>query len=255
MLRLGIRMDRPKTGRKHWSGSAIETTGTYPNPRQEARRSILRRLHLATWRGRIAWAAGILLIAVMFAWTLARMVPPWYQPLDKNDQGVMDTAGEAERLLQFDLREAVERVPLGEQTWTITQDQINSYLAIDMARAIDGSSSRSGKPAQFSEPFVIFSPGEVRVSVRTTAIPGAGAGGEIVTAAFGVGIAPGTDGKRVGRVKLTGVWIGRLRVPAWMVAGKIAALAPAIVGMTQEGIALVMGTREMTETGLRRRRK
>jgi hypothetical protein len=209
------------------------------------KRTLLARMHLSRWRGRAAWAAGILLGLMIVLWTLARMAPPWYQPLDPRDQGVIDTAGQAEHLIHFDLRNAVERVPLGEQTWTISQDEINSYLAIDLGPTFEAGSN--GKVPAVSDPYVVFLPGEVRVSVRTTKIPGGGKAGAIGTLAFSFGIVKGEDGSPEGLVKLTGAWVGRLRVPTSLVASRIEAVTPALIEAVQQAIELRLGAADVRQ--------
>lgn len=203
------------------------------------------RLHLAGWRGRLAWAAGAFLLLMIGVWTLARMTPAWYQPLDPKDVGVIDTAGRAEQLIHFDLRNAVEKVPLGEQTWTISQDELNSYLAIDLAGTFDAGGG--GKRPAVSDPYVVFLPGEVRVSVRTTKLPGGGRQGAIGTLAFSVGIVQGVDGNPQGLVKLSGAWIGRLRVPTSLVASRISAMTPALIEAVQQAVELRLGVADVRQ--------
>src|SRR5437016_2717995 len=85
-----------------------------------------------TLRGWLAASLTALFLVLSISWALSRATPPWYQPLDPSADTVIDDADRTQRLL-LDLHNVVERVPLGEQTWTITQDQVNSLLAIRFA--------------------------------------------------------------------------------------------------------------------------
>ena len=122
------------------------TRSSSPTPQP---RSLLGRLRLASWRGRFEWLLSVLFVAVLVCWLLARMTPSWYLPLDPTLNSVMDTAQEAQRVLLFESRNTVERVPLGEQRWTITQDEINSLLAMSTAAAQPaGTGVGAADPAQ-----------------------------------------------------------------------------------------------------------
>src|ERR1700690_1893460 len=72
---------------------------TRPPSPTPPRKSLLRRLRLATWRQRFEWLLGALFVAVLACWLLSRMTPPWYAPLDPTDDNVIGTAGQAQTLL------------------------------------------------------------------------------------------------------------------------------------------------------------
>lgn len=217
------------------------TSPTLPRPR------IWVRLRLATWRGRFAWAGGMLAIFLVAAWLLSRMTPSWYQPLDPADQGVIDAATRAQMLLHYELRNTVERVPLGEQRWSITQDELNSYFAIDLAETFSPAPTSSAKAPPVSRPCVTFEPGKVIISARSTRIPGPGKDGGVGSLVFSVGIEKGADGASMGVVKLTGVWLGYLPVPRSIVQSRLRALMPAIVQAVQQAIEMRLGVRDATQ--------
>jgi hypothetical protein len=219
-------------------GSAPSPAGPTP------RRSLWASLHLNTWRGRFAWVMGFAVLLVATGVLLSRATPFWYRPLDKNDQTVNDLATRANILLTYELRNTAQRVPLGEQRWRITQDELNSYLATNLGVAFD-SGGGGGKAPPVSRPCVSFSPGQVTVSARSTRIPGGGgAQGGVGTLVFSVGIVQGADGKPMGLVKLTGVWIGYLPVPMSLVRSRLQGLVPAVVTAVEEAIELSLGARD-----------
>src|SRR3954471_7940494 len=103
-------------------------TTTRPAPGE--RSSIWKILYLHTWLGRIMWALGLVIVALLTAWMMARSTPGWYGPLDPNDDVVNANASRSESLFS-ELRNDVGRAPFGQDlTWTITQDELNSFLAV-----------------------------------------------------------------------------------------------------------------------------
>src|SRR4051794_5597241 len=96
------------------TGAAFHMT-TVPVP--PGRKPLLVRLHLATWRGRFAWLGGLVLATLVVIWMLVRATPSAYRPLDPSQQVVIDLSGRAQSLIQFELRNAAQKVPLGEQRW------------------------------------------------------------------------------------------------------------------------------------------
>jgi len=196
------------------------------------RPSVFRRLGLASWRGRFAWLAGVLLVAVLVSWMLIRATPGWYRPLDPDDQGVQDAGLRGQTLLYFDLRTATERVPLGEQRWSISQDEMNSFLAVNYSQPLTTAGTRTVMdPARnpVSDPFVVFGNGEITVGARITKVPSGNAQGGVGSARFSVAVEHGSDGEPMGVVKLQRVYAGLLPVPRGLVESRLQALLPVIL--------------------------
>jgi hypothetical protein len=213
---------------------------------------LLARLRLSTWRGRCAWLGGMLVVGVFVCWVLARMTPAWYLPLDPANDEVIRTAGQAQNRLYFDLRTAMERVPLGEQRWTITQDEINSFLAVNTP----GLSSTNGThpsadPARnpISDPYVVFTKGQVSVCARITKLPSPDPQGGVASLTFAVGIVAGPDGKPRGQVKLAGAWAGKLPIPRGMLEDRLRALVPTIAEAARQTAQVQFGMRDMDRNG------
>lgn len=195
---------------------------------------------------------GMLLAVVLFGWLLARMTPSWYVPLDPADDNVMRTASRAQNLLYFDLRTAAERVPLGEQRWTITQDEVNSFLAVNIAPPLspEGAGTRPPPgPAQnpASDPFVVFSPGRITVCARIAKLPSGEPQGGVGSMTFSVGVISGPDGTPMGQVKLTRVWAGYLPVPRALLQAWLARQVPAMTEAVRRMVQLQFGTRDIVK--------
>jgi hypothetical protein len=186
------------------------------------RNSPWRKLRLHTWLGRIAWAVGLVVVVVLTAWLMARSTPRWYQPLDPNDDGVSAEASHAQNLMA-ELNNSVQRVPLGDQRWTITQNELNSLLAVYAHTALD----QVGNP--ISDPYVRFENGKVTIAARSTRLPSGYAQGGVGSVSFSVGIVAGSDGAPKGLARLESVHVGVLTVPKSLVESRLRAVLPAIV--------------------------
>ena len=198
--------------------------------------------------------AGLLIVLVMVAWGLSRRTPSWYQPLDGSEMAAIDAAEGFQRKVTFELHNTLERVPLGEQRWMITQEEINSWLAVRFgesdaggAGAGAGGAATRANGAKVSQPMVVFSPGKVTVAVRTTLAPGGGDGrgnsGGVVSLVFRVKTQEGADGKAEGMIEVDGAWLGSLPVPKFLVQRKIQAAIPTVMPVLERALAVQLGTK------------
>jgi hypothetical protein len=220
------------------------------------RRSLLSKLRLASWRQRFEWLIAMLFVVVVACWILARMTPSWYAPLAATDDNVIRDASRAQTLLYFELRNTAERVPLGEQRWTITQDEVNSFLAVNTAppQTAEGGGGGGTRPPTdpartlASDPFVVFTKGQVTVCARISKLPSADPQGGIGSLTFSVGVVNAPDGKPMGQVKLMRVWAGNLPVPRSLLEPWLAKQVPGITEAVQRMAQLQFGVRGMGKT-------
>jgi hypothetical protein len=207
---------------------------TAPRFSTSVRRSLPAHLGLASWRGRGAWLAGLVVLALLICWLLARMTPAWYVALDPADDGVQRTAGEAQNRLIVDLHNATERLPLGEQRWSITQDEVNALLAVkaDLQRS------------PISDPYVVFSRGQVTLCARLRQLPGDDPAGGVGSLTFAVGtVNDANRGEAMGLVKLTQVWAGKLPLPRSLIEGRLRAQVPEIMEAARQAVEMQFGAR------------
>lgn len=221
----------------------------------DTRRSLFRTLGLASWRGRFAWLFGMLVFALLVSWMLIRATPAWYRPLDPDDQGVQDAALRGQTLLYFNLRNATERVPLGEQRWSISQDELNGFLAVNYSPPLTTVGTRATMdPARnpVSDPFVVFGNGEITVGARITKIPSGNQQGGVGSVRFSMAVTPGPDGEPQGVVKMQRVYAGLLPVPQFVVASRLQALLPVILQASVHVAEVQMGAHasDKTETAV-----
>ena len=223
-------------------------TTTYPTP-LPPRRSLFAALHLATWRGRFAWLAALLMLALITCWLLARMTPSWYRPLDPDDHNVDATANHAQSLLA-ELHNQVERIMSGPQRWSITQDEVNSLLAVKTAPPFDDTGKRGTlDPARYplTDPYVVFSKDTVTFCARYTKLPGGDAQGGVASVTFSVSTVPGPDGSVLGLVRLSSVHAGYLPLPKSILQDRLNANASAINALIRQMAQVDLGEREMKD--------
>lgn len=122
----------------------------------------LKRRRRRTWRG---WAGaaiagvGLVLLATL---VLLNIRPGWYRPLNPTSKAVLNHAQEAQMSV-FRLRNEALNPRLRRITWRITQNQVNSLLAV-VYQGADGVSPRR-HPASLVRPFVRFTNGRITLAV------------------------------------------------------------------------------------------
>jgi hypothetical protein len=223
--------------RRPWGGGSnnVEASITMSPPISgtgSRRRSLPARLGLATWRGRLAWLGALVVLVVVVCWMLARMTPAWYLPLDPADDIVQRVAGDAQNRAYTDLHNAVQRLPLGEQSWSISQDEVNALLAVkgDLGHG----------PA---DPFVRFAPGQITLSARVRQLPGADPRGGVGALTFSVGITREAGREPMGLVRLTRVQAGNLPLPRSVVEKSLQQQIPQMIAAVQQAVEMQFGSR------------
>ena len=205
-------------------------------------------------RTRKGWAAlvlAILMVGSICAFFMARGTPPWYQPLDASDQQVIDDAERAQRKIYLELNNTLQAVPLGEQKWTITQDEVNSLIAIHMAQAGDTTSKGKASIPNVSDPVVVFTPGKITLAARTPKAPGSDPRGGVVSVVFAVKGTLVTEGSPpvevpAAEVRISGLWVGNLPVPKSIAEDRVRALLPTLIPEVERTLNLQLGPRRTT---------
>lgn len=183
----------------------------------------------------IIGGAGIM--AVLIAWMCARSTPSWYRPLSAQDTAVQDEAEQAKRKVFTELHNAMERTPLGDQRWTITQDEINAALAVAFMQAMETPAAGGGAPV-ISSPFVLLKPGVVTIAARTTRVSSGDPNGGVMAASFIVESSVGGGGAPMGNIRLSSAQVGRLPIPTSLLHSRIQAMEPALVTLANQAITM-----------------
>ena len=203
------------------------------------RRSPFPRLTRRAW---LALSAAFLLAILLVLYLLVRATPSWYQPLDATANDVIDDADVAQNKLRFELHNTMERVPLGEQEWKITDHQIDSLLAIRFS--VDPDTTQPKQPQVVSAPFVRFTAGKITVAARSPKIPGSNPAGGILSVTFVVDSSFAPDGAPMGVIHIDSAAVGNLPIPKSIVESKLKDLTPTIVALAKETITYQLGVRD-----------
>jgi hypothetical protein len=189
---------------------------------QTVRQSIIPK----TLRGWVKLFLLAVVLVVGFALLLLYSTPRWYAPLDAKDPRVIDTAERAQNNI-LDLHNKLEQLPLGERQWSITQEEINSFLSVHSAEI----APRNGHSGQISDPIVILKPGQITVAARVAGVPGTGDGGGVVTLVVGVAAIPGSGTEPTAiQITLQSATMGSLPVPPSLVQEKVPQLSTVVSG-------------------------
>ncbi len=184
-----------------------------------------------------AWAAiiGSLLLAALFVcWILSRGTPSWYGPFASTDNRYINNIGSGQTKILADLNNALQRTPLGDQRWTITQDELNALLTCYLPTP--DPADASVPPPLVSAPFVRLTPGLVTFAARTSRVSSSQRNGGVISASFVVESIPGTGGMPMGHIRLASAAVGNLPIPTSIVQAKIRGLAPTLSTLINDTI-------------------
>jgi hypothetical protein len=212
-----------------------------PSPPPTPPKKIARLPYPRSRRGWIILVGSSLFMLLLITWLLSRATPSWYHPLNPTETAVIDKAEHAQDKF-LDLHNALQRTPLGDQRWTVTQDELNALLAVRFNAATPAPTDAVAPPL-ISAPFVRFTPGLVTVAARTTKVSACNANGGVVSASFVVESSTAPDGSPVGHVRLASTHVGNLPIPTSVVQNKIRALAPAIITAANQAITYQFGSK------------
>ena len=210
-----------------------------------AGRSRSPRLRRRTW---LALSAGLLVVILLILYLLARSPPSWYQPLNPTANDVIDDADVAQNKLRFELHNTMERVPLGEQEWKITEHQVDSLLTIRFSPP-PATTDPTAKPALVTAPFVRFTPGKITVAARSPKLPGSdatGTSGGVLSVSFAVDSSFAPDGAPMGVIHIDSAAVGNLPIPKSIVESKLKDIAPTLAALARETITYQLGVRDTT---------
>ncbi len=192
------------------------------------------------------WRFGLcaFLSLALLSWLLARSTPSWYAPLDPQDIAVLDNADRAQHKLLTGLNNTLQAVPLGEQRWTITQDEINSMIAARLATSDLNPDGSTTSDAAFSNPVVVFTPGKITLAVRAKKAPGNHPNGGVVSVTLSVRNTQFSTGDPAAQITLDSAWIGNLPIPKSLVENNARSYAPKVLALIQQSLAYKIGGKD-----------
>ncbi len=186
-----------------------------------------------------SWAlAVVVLIALVMAAAIALMlIPPyWYRPIHKMNNAVYNQADRAQASLMA-LRNQLRNPPRGSITWTITQHEVNSLLAV--AYGVPEKSKSAHNPGGFSDPYVRFTDNQITFAARDSRVPGNPVAG------VGVRIDLIRGGRNVPQARITmdALRLGNFPLPPSLLTDRLKAVLPRLSPVVRKIIDVYAGPR------------
>ncbi len=206
----------------------INAPGQKMDMRQRARKILKNPL---SWLG-IALLVSLLLGSVVAL--LTAVTPSWYAPLHAGRRRVLNLADTAERVL-LQLRNQIGNPARQTITWSITQAQINSLLAV---RYSTPPSARS--KVAFVGPFVRLTRGRITLAIRDMHLPFHSVAS--VTVAMS-SIPVSKNGVAEAHVELEAVHVGLIPIPRAKVLGVLHRRLKEIGPLITQTLARYAGSR------------
>ncbi len=190
-----------------------------------------------------SWSLAILIVvALVFSMVVALMlVPPgWYRPVHLMNNAVYNRADHAQASLMA-LRNQLRNPRTGAITWTITQREINSLLAV--AYGIPEKSKTHQKPGALSDPFVHFTSQQITLAARDSRVPG----NAVFSVTIHVALHPAGNAAPQARIRITALRIGNLPLPVSWLTTRLQSVLPHLSPMVRKIIDVYAGPRYADE--------
>lgn len=205
----------------------INAPGQKKNSPSQVRKILKNPL---SWLG-IALILSLLLTGLVAL--LTAMTPSWYAPLQPGQRRVLNLADAAERVL-LQLRNEIGNPARKTITWTITQSQINSLLAVRYSVP-----PSAGAKVAFAGPFVRLNHGRITLAIRDMHLPFH----SVASVTIGLqSILTHTPGLAKAQVKLEAVHIGLVPVPRAKVLGVLHQRLKEIAPLVTQTLARYAGS-------------
>ncbi len=184
-----------------------------------------------SWLG-IALLVSLLLVVVVAL--LTAMTPSWYAPLHAGRRRVLNLADSAERVL-LQLRNEIDNPARKTITWTISQAQINSLLAVRYSAPASAQST-----AVFVGPFVRLTHGRITLAIRDMHLPFH----SVASLTIGIrSIPPVPSGAPEAHISLEAVHIGWVPIPRSKVLGVLHQRLKEVAPLITQTLARYAGSR------------
>ena len=176
--------------------------------------------------------AGLFVLLLL----LAASSPGWYRPLNPIHRQVRDNANHAQASF-LALRNELQNPRLNRITWRITQDEINSLLAVTLENVRRGRRHYS-PTTSLANPFIHFEDNTIVFAIKDNRLPLH----PVVTLAVSVHMMPMVAGNEPSaRLGIRSLHLGLLPVPRSIVVQKVAGLQPRIAQSLRQTLGVYAG--------------
>ncbi len=187
-----------------------------------------------------SWILAVLiLIALIIAAILALiLLPPyWYRPIRTMSDAVYNQSDHAQASLMA-LRNKLRKPHVGTITWTITQREVNSLLAVAY-RVEKKKKTPPRKLPGLTDPFVRFTDNQITFAVRDNRMPGR----PVASAGVNVALLPDLGSGPRARITINALHVGDLPLPPSLLINRLKTLLPRLAPVVEKIIDVYAGPR------------
>ncbi len=182
-------------------------------------------------------AVGVLIILIIAAALALMLLPPsWYRPIHTMNDAVYNQADHAQASLMA-LRNQLRNPQAGVITWTITEREVNSLLAV--AYGVPKKSKSVHNPGGFTDPYVRMTDNQITFAARDRGIPGN------AVASVGVRIELSRRGNSVPQATITidSLSLGNFPLPPSLLTSRLKTVLPRLSPVVRKIIDVYAGPR------------
>ncbi len=184
-----------------------------------------------------SWVLAVLvLIVLIFAAVIALLIlpPSWYRPIQTMNDDVYNQADHAQASLMA-LRNKLRRPDPGTITWTITEQEINSLLAV--AYGVDQKSKTPHNPGGLTDPFVRFTDNQITFAARDTQLPG----NPVASVGVNVRLISAAGAPPQARITINALHAGDLPLPPSLLTNRLKTFLPRLAPVVEKIIDVYAG--------------
>ncbi len=187
--------------------------------------------------------AVVVLIFLVLAGAVALMMlpPGWYRPIHQMNDAVYNQADHAQASLMA-LRNQLRDPHPGTITWTVTQRQVNSLLAVAYGVPTKSGAS-SHHPGGLTDPYIRFSDNQITFAARDRRLPG----NAVASVGLRIDLHRGTGAAPQARITIDALRIGNLPLPPSLLTDRLKAVLPRLAPVVRKIIDVYAGPRYATE--------
>ena len=213
----------------------MKTTSTSSRPR---RRSVFLRGRYRP-KSTTSWLLAVLiLVGLIIAAIAALMILPpyWYRPIHTMNDAVYNQADHAQASLMA-LRNKLRDPHPGAITWTITQREINSLLAV--AYGVPKKSKTQHNPGGLTDPYVRFTDNQITFAAQDSRVPG----NAVASVGVNVKLTSTVGSPPQATITINSLRIGNFPLPPSLLTDRLKAVLPRLAPVVQKIINVYAGPR------------
>lgn len=186
-----------------------------------------------------SWLLAVLiLVGLIIAAIAALMILPpyWYRPIHTMNDAVYNQADHAQASLMA-LRNKLRNPHPGAITWTITQREINSLLAV--AYGVPKKSKTQHNPGGLTDPYVRFTDNQITFAAQDSRVPG----NAVASVGVNVKLTPAGGSPPQATITINSLRIGNFPLPSSLLTDRLKAVLPRLSPVVQKIINVYAGPR------------